>query len=77
MLQHILNISFWIVTSIPGKLSLKGESTHKTGIFPFQYRPKNLEPSYKTDLEFLDCFAREKVLLLTSPILTWKPVKGP
>ena len=28
----------------------------KVGVFTFQNHRKNLDPSYKTDLEFCDCF---------------------
>ena len=31
---------------------------YRTG-FHFQNNPENLEPSYKMDLDFLDCFGKE------------------
>ena len=31
----------------------------KYGVFPFQNSFKALDPSYKTDLDLLDCFERE------------------
>ena len=33
--------------------------------FPFQNNPKILDPSYKMDLEFWDCFGRTKTHLMT------------
>ena len=32
---------------------------YKTGSFPSKIITKNLDPSYKTDLDFWDCFRRE------------------
>ena len=32
-------------------------------IFSFQNNPKNLDPSYKTDLDLLDCLGRVKLVL--------------
>ena len=32
--------------------------------FPFENNPRNLDPSYKMDLDFWDCFGREKLLSL-------------
>ena len=31
-------------------------------VFPFQNNPKTLDPSYKMDLEFWDCFGRESIM---------------
>ena len=36
--------------------------------FPFQNNPKDLDPSYKTDLDFWDCFGKEKLHLITEEI---------
>ena len=36
---------------------------YKTGFFVFQNNPKNLELSYKTDLDFWDCLGRVKLVL--------------
>ena len=30
-------------------------SAYKMEAFPFQNKPKNLDPSYKTDLDFWEC----------------------
>ena len=30
---------------------------------PFLNNPKDLDPSYKTDLDFLDCLGRKKTLI--------------
>ena len=38
-------------------------------IFLFKNHPKNLDPSYKTDLDFLDCFRREFSRLITEEIV--------
>ena len=31
--------------------------------FPFQNNPKDLDPSYKMDLDLWDCFGRRKIIL--------------
>ena len=37
---------------------------YKTRVFfPFQNNPKNLDLSYKTDLDFWDCLGRVKLIL--------------
>ena len=36
---------------------------YKTEFFPFQNDPKNLDPSYKMDLDFWHCLARVKLVL--------------
>ena len=36
---------------------------YETGTSPFQNNPKNLDPSYKMDLDFWDYFVREKAIL--------------
>ena len=36
---------------------------YKTEFFSFQNNPKNLDPSYKTDLDLWDCFGRIKRVL--------------
>ena len=36
---------------------------YKTVFFPFQNNPKNLDPSYKTDLDLWDCLGRVKPVL--------------
>ena len=33
---------------------------------PFLNNPKDPDPSYETDLDFLDCFGRKKKLCLTT-----------
>ena len=35
----------------------------KTEFFSFQNNPKDLDPSYKTDLDLLDCLGRVKLVL--------------
>ena len=37
-------------------------------ILPFLNDPKDLDPSYKTDLDLLDCFGRKKLRLITEEI---------
>ena len=37
--------------------------SYKTEVFPFQNNPKDLDPSYKMDLDFWDCFGRENPIL--------------
>ena len=49
------------------RINLK-EFKYEIGI-PYQNNPKNLDPSYKMDLDFWDCFGREKVCLMTEE--TW------
>ena len=36
---------------------------YKTVFFSFQNNPKNLDPSYKTDLDLWDCLGRVKPVL--------------
>ena len=36
---------------------------YKTEFFFFQNNPKDLDPSYKTDLDLLDCLGRVKLVL--------------
>ena len=36
---------------------------YKTSFFSFQNDPKNLDPSYKTDLDLWDCLGRVKLIL--------------
>ena len=36
---------------------------YKTGFFPFQNNPKDLDPSYKTDLDLWDRLGRVKLVL--------------
>ena len=36
---------------------------YKTEFFSFQNNPKDLDPSYKTDLDLLDCLGRVKLVL--------------
>ena len=38
-------------------------SVIRRSFFPFQNNPKNLDLSYKTDLDLLDCFERLKLVL--------------
>ena len=35
---------------------------------PFLNNPKDLDPSYKTDLDLWDCFGRKKLRLITEEI---------
>ena len=37
-------------------------------IFTFPNNPKDLDPSYKTDLDFCYCFGRKKLRLITEEI---------
>ena len=37
------------------------------GYFSFQNNSKDLDLSYKTDLDLCDCFGRDKPVLLTEP----------
>ena len=41
---------------------------YKTEFFSFQNNPKNLDPSYKTDLHFWECLGRVKLVLLQNYI---------
>ena len=36
---------------------------YKTEFFPIQNNPKDLDPSYKMDLDLLDCLGRVKLVL--------------
>ena len=36
---------------------------YKTEFFSFQNNPKNLDPSYKTDLDLWDCLGRVQLVL--------------
>ena len=36
---------------------------YKTGFFPFQNNLKDLDPSYKMDLDLWDCLERVKLVL--------------
>ena len=38
-------------------------SAYKMEAFPFQNKPKNLDPAYKMDLDFWDCLGRAKLVL--------------
>ena len=37
-------------------------------VLPFLNNPKDLDPSYKTNLDFWDCFERKKLRLITEEI---------
>ena len=37
---------------------------YKTEVFPSQNNPKNLDTSYKMDLDFLDCLGRVKLSII-------------
>ena len=37
--------------------------SYKTEFFSFQNDPKDVDPSYKTDLDLLDCLGRVKLVL--------------
>ena len=37
-------------------------------VLPFLNNPKDVDPSYKMDLEFWDCFGRKKLCLITNEI---------
>ena len=36
---------------------------YKTELFSFQNNPKDLNPSYKMDLDLYDCFGRVKLIV--------------
>ena len=36
---------------------------YKTGVFSFQNNTKDLDPSFKTDLDLWDCLGRGKLVL--------------
>ena len=36
---------------------------YKMGLFSFHNNPKNLDPSYKMDLDLWDCLGRVKLIL--------------
>ena len=36
---------------------------YKTSVFSFQNNPKDLDPSYKMDLDLWDCLGRVKLVL--------------
>ena len=38
------------------------------GVFPFLNNLKDLDPSYKTDLDFWDCFGRGKLCIICGEI---------
>ena len=38
--------------------------SYKTSFFPFQNNPKNLDPSYKIDVDLLDCFGKVKLVII-------------
>ena len=40
-------------------------------ILPFLNNPKDLDPSYKMDLDLWDCFGRKKLCLITEEIRYW------
>ena len=54
----------FIFTSISESSGLSGPVPcffgYKTEFFPFQDSPKNLNPSYKMDLDLRDCLGRVK-----------------
>ena len=41
---------------------------YKTGVFSFQNNPKDLDPSFKTDLDLWDCLGRVKLVILQNII---------
>ena len=44
---------------------------------PFNdYNPKDLDPSYKTDLDFWDCLGREKLCLITEEMWYLSQIKN-
>ena len=57
-----------VVESGHAKMYLFG---HKMVVFPFQNNPKNLDPSYKMDLDFWDSFRKE------NPIFQLNCTTGP
>ena len=47
---------------------------YKTELFSFQNNPKDLDPSYKMDLDLWDCFGRVKLVLRQNFILVQVPL---
>ena len=47
-------------------------------VLPFLNNPNDLDLSYKTDLDFWDCFGQIKIHLITEKIrkLSWIKIKG-
>ena len=45
-------------------------------ISPFQNNPKDLDPSFKMDLDLWDCFGRKKLHLIIEEIRLLKMVSG-
>ena len=52
---------------IDGSIKVRFDVTYffvyKTEFFSFQNNPKDLDPSYKMDLDLLDCLGRVKLVL--------------
>ena len=44
--------------------------SNKSEIFSFQNNPKNLDPSYKTDLDLWDCFRKGKTRIIAKFLRT-------
>ena len=53
----LLKIYMYLNTYVPYFLG------YKTEFFSFQNNPKDLDPSYKTDLDLWDCLGRVKLVL--------------
>ena len=45
-------------------------------VLPFLNNPKGLDPSYKTDLDFWDCFGRKKILHLITEEIQYLSLRG-
>ena len=61
----IKNSICFIRICIGGKNNIPYFFGYKTEVFFFQSNPKNLDPSYKIDLDFWDCLGRVKLVLHT------------
>ena len=46
----------------------RGRKTTNQQVLPFQNNLKDLDPSYKTDLDLWDCFGRKKIRLVSEEI---------
>ena len=57
---YFINAMFCLVRQLT---DLPYFSAYKTEAFHFQNKPKNLDLSYKMDLDFLDCLGRAKLVL--------------
>ena len=56
-----MGFSLLITKSVPRNFAI-------IQVLPFQNDAKDLDPSYKTDLDFWDCFGRKKLCLIAEEI---------